>query len=84
MAFSHFSLSLHVSSKTFLDDENINWNEPMILYNEDGTVLFDPSDPDRFEKDIDDMSDPGDEGDVDINVPINIEEKEEDTSGGSS
>lgn len=24
------------------------------------------------------------EGDVDINVPINIEEKEEDTSGGSS
>ena len=65
-------------------DENINWNEPMILYNEDGTVLFDPSDPDRFEKDIDDMSDPGDEGDVDINVPINIEEKEEDTSGGSS
>lgn len=30
------------------------------------------------------MSDPGDEGDVDINVPINIEEKEEDTSGGSS
>ena len=64
-------------------DENINWNEPMILYNEDGTVLFDPSDPDRYEKDIDEISDPGDYGDVDINVPIEIEEKEDEASGSS-
>lgn len=64
-------------------DENINWNEPMILYNEDGTVLYDPSDPDRYEKDIDEISDPGDYGDVDINVPIVIEEKEDESSGSS-
>ena len=55
----------------------------MILYNEDGTVLFDPSDPDRYEKDIDEISDPGDYGDVDINVPIEIEEKEDEASGSS-
>ena len=56
----------------------------MILYNEDGTVLYDPSDPDRNEKDVDETSDPGDYGDVDVDVPIEIEEKEEDASGGSS
>ena len=56
----------------------------MILYNEDGTVLFDPSDPDRFEMDVDDTSDPGDEGDVNVDVPINMEEKEETTSGSRS
>jgi hypothetical protein len=65
-------------------DPNINWNEPMILYNEDGTVLYDPSDPDSNKPNIDDISDPGDYGDVDINVPKEVEEKEEDASGGSS
>ena len=56
----------------------------MILYNEDGTVLYDPSDPDSNKPNIDDISDPGDYGDVDINVPKEVEEKEEDASGGSS
>ena len=54
------------------------------LYNEDGTVLYDPSDPDSNKPNIDDISDPGDYEDVDINVPIEVEEKEEDASGGSS
>ena len=64
-------------------DENINWNEPMILYNEDGTVRYDPSAPDKNEIDIDDTSDPGDEGDIKVDVPINSEKKEEETSGDS-
>lgn len=50
-------------------DAAINWNDPMILYNEDGTVKYDPSDPDRAE-DIEEKSDPGDEGKVEIDVPI--------------
>jgi hypothetical protein len=67
-------------------DENINWNEPMILYNEDGTILYDPSDPDRFEKDVDETSDPGDNGDVNVDVPVSTEDdgKEEGLDGGAT
>lgn len=41
-------------------DNSIRWNDPMILYNEDGTVRYDPSDPDR-NIDMDKISDPGEE-----------------------
>jgi hypothetical protein len=57
-------------------DESIDWNDPIILYHEDGTVRYDPSDPDSV-KVVDDISDPGDEGDVNIDVsaPVNNTEK---------
>lgn len=45
-------------------DEAVDWNDPIILYNEDGTVKYDPSDPDFAEKQkekIEETSDPGDE-----------------------
>ena len=44
-------------------DKNVNWNKPMILYDEFGSVIYDPSNPDIEEKtNIDDSSDPGNEG----------------------
>lgn len=45
-------------------DEAVDWNDPIILYNEDGTVKYNPSDPDFAEKQkekIEETSDPGDE-----------------------
>ena len=43
-------------------DENMNWNKPMILYDEFGSVIFDPSDPEtKEETNIKDVSDPGKE-----------------------
>lgn len=41
-------------------DEKINWNEPMILYDENGSKIYDPSDPDIEEKPTSE-SDPGEE-----------------------
>lgn len=29
-------------------DANINWNDPIILYDEDGSIIYDPSDPDGY------------------------------------
>lgn len=40
-------------------DAGIDWNDPIILYNEDGSVKYDPSDPDFEEKQIEEQSDPG-------------------------
>lgn len=41
-------------------DANIDWNDPIILYDENGFVTYDPSDPDSVEeKEEDDQSDPG-------------------------
>lgn len=41
-------------------DEKINWNKPMILYDENGSKIYDPSDPDIEAKPISE-SDPGEE-----------------------
>lgn len=43
-------------------DPGIDWNDPIILYNEDGTVKYDPSDPDfeeKKKKEVEENSDPG-------------------------
>lgn len=41
-------------------DENIDWNEAMILYDEFGSVIFDPSEPEEEKaSDIDNVSDAG-------------------------
>ena len=46
-------------------DENINWNDPIIVYNENGEVIEDPSDPDFVKPTTDlNQSDAG----VDITV----------------
>lgn len=43
-------------------DENIDWNDPIILYDENGFVSYDPSDPDwKEEKAVDEGSDAGEE-----------------------
>ncbi|SCW50704.1 hypothetical protein SAMN02910400_01045 [Lachnospiraceae bacterium C10] len=49
-------------------DAAIDWNDPIILYDEDGVVIYDPSDPDFEEKqqeqkaqEIEEKSDKGDE-----------------------
>lgn len=50
-------------------DESIDWNDPIILYDDDGVVIYDPSDPDfeetQKQKEIEEKSDKGDE-DYDI------------------
>jgi hypothetical protein len=56
-------------------DAAIDWNDPIILYNEDGTVKYDPSDPDRMPS-IDESSDPGDTGDVNIGVSLPVDSTE--------
>ena len=38
-------------------DAAIDWNEPLIIYNEAGEVIYDPSNPDYFEEQME--SDPG-------------------------
>ena len=47
----------------------IDWNDPIILYDDDGVVIYDPSDPDfeekQKQKEIEEKSDKGDE-DYDI------------------
>lgn len=53
-------------------DEAEEWNDPIILYNEDGTVLYDPSN--ELIKDVDATSDKGDTGDVKIDVALQKEE----------
>ncbi len=50
-------------------DATINWNEPMILYNEDGTIQYDPSSVESTES-IEELSDAGDMGDVTIDMEI--------------
>ena len=40
-------------------DEAIDWNETIIIYAEDGTVLYDPSDPDYEEDRLEENSDAG-------------------------
>ncbi len=50
-------------------DAEIEWNEPLILYNQDGTIQYDPSNLETSES-IEDMSDAGDEGDVVIDVEM--------------
>jgi hypothetical protein len=50
-------------------DASIDWNDPIILYDDDGVVIYDPSDPDfeekQKQKEIEEKSDKGDE-DYDI------------------
>lgn len=40
-------------------DENIDWNDPIIIYNENGEMIENPSDPDFVAPTILDYSDPG-------------------------
>lgn len=51
-------------------DENINWNDPIIEYDEDGVVIYDPSDPDFMERQkealIEEKSDKGEEMEIDV------------------
>ena len=49
-------------------DATIDWNDPIILYDEDGVVIYDPSDPDfekkqqeKKEQETEEKSDKGDE-----------------------
>ena len=46
-------------------DESIDWNDPIILYDEDGVVIYDPSDLDfeetKRQQEIEENSDKGDE-----------------------
>ena len=46
-------------------DASINWNDPIILYDDDGIVFYDPSDPyfkeDQKQKELEEKSDKGDE-----------------------
>lgn len=53
-------------------DAGIDWNDPMILYNEDGTVKYDPSNPDS-QKPLEDISDSGDDGTVNIDVKAPVD-----------
>jgi hypothetical protein len=62
-------------------DAAINWNDPIILYNEDGTVKYDPSNPDRTQS-IDESSDPGDKGDVHIDVSVPVDNTDAITDSG--
>lgn len=63
-------------------DAGIDWNDPMIIYNDDGTVKYDPSNPDS-QKTIDDSSDSGEEGTVNIDVKVPVDNrKQRDESGG--
>lgn len=65
-------------------DAEINWNDPIILYNEDGTVKYDPSDLDRTPS-IDESSNPGDTGNVNIDVSVPTDNADAITdSGGES
>jgi len=60
-------------------DEGIDWNDPIILYNEDGTVKYDPSDPDFNEKQneqIKDSSDPGIEEDTSTEEEEEVDESD--------
>ena len=51
-------------------DENINWNDTIIEYDEDGVVIYDPSDPDFMERQkealIEEKSDKGEEMEIDV------------------
>ena len=60
-------------------DASINWNEPMSLYNEDGTVKFEPGEPEG-KVNINENSDPGDEGNVDVQIKTDTTKTED--SGG--
>lgn len=50
-------------------DENIDWNDPIIEYDDDGIVIYDPSDPDFMERqeemELEDKSDKGEEEFID-------------------
>ncbi len=59
-------------------DAEIGWNDPIIIYNEDGTVKYDPSDPDFNEKQMKQMEESSDAG-VDEDIPT-VEEEEVDES----
>jgi len=48
-------------------DAKVDWNDPIILYNEDGTVKYDPSDPYLSEEQTEELSDPG-LGDEEVEV----------------
>lgn len=45
-------------------DEAIDWNDPIVVYNENGEVIEDPSDPDFVAPTTLEQSDPG----IDINT----------------
>lgn len=45
-------------------DENIDWNDPIIIYDENGSMISDPSDPDFEEKQEETEMEP--EGDSDV------------------
>lgn len=60
-------------------DENIDWNDPMILYDENGFEIYDPSDPETEEEIVDEDSDPGEE-DYEIEGTT---EGEEDVNAGT-
>ena len=50
-------------------DENIDWNDPIIEYDDDGIVIYDPSDPDFMERqeemELEEKSDKGEEEFID-------------------
>ena len=50
-------------------DPGIDWNTPMITYNEDGTVKFDPSE-DSKEETWKERSDVGETGEVTVDVSL--------------
>ena len=61
-------------------DASIDWNDPIILYNEDGTVKYDPSDPDFKDKQKEQMeesSDSGDEAESENTSKVTITPREE-------
>lgn len=43
-------------------DENIDWNDPIILYDEDGIVIYDPSDPEFEQKKLEEIEEKSDKG----------------------
>lgn len=71
-------------------DANINWNDPMLKYDEFGTVIYDPSDPDKSSEakeeeikatDDNGTSDPGVDNDEIINKEETKEEKSDERDG---
>lgn len=60
-------------------DESVDWNDPIVIYDENGFVVYDPSDPDWNEdKGVEEVSDPGEE-DFEPVTESETEEKVEDT-----
>lgn len=43
-------------------DENIDWNKPLILYDEDGACTYDPGNPEAYTDTVDNLNDDSDSG----------------------